>query len=237
MEQQATENNWVGAEGSILSASGDTGRPVPPRASWWFHWPAQFISYVFHPLFIPSYVTAFLLYVYPEFFSGYDPTQRIRILLSIFINLSFFPAFVVLISKLLGFVRSIHLRTQKERIIPYAAALIFYFWAWYVLTNQPDKPEIFVQFIQGAFFGVCGAWLGNIVAKVSMHTIGVGGMATFFLLLSFQGDPGLGLYLFLAVMIAGITGTARMLVSDHTRFEIYFGYLLGILSQLIAAVI
>ncbi|HEY8388359.1 MAG TPA: hypothetical protein VIK74_07130 [Parasegetibacter sp.] len=196
---------------------------------------ANLLSYVFHPLFIPLYVTAFVLYVYPYYFSGFDSRAHFRILVTVFINLCFFPALVVFLLWRLKFSKNIFLKTQRDRIIPYAASLIFYFWAWQVFKNQTDIPAIFVQFIFGAFLSICGAWMANIFVKISMHTTALGGMAAFLLFLAFADSGAMGAYLAIAIFIAGLVGTARLLVSDHTYFEIYTGYTVGILCQVAAA--
>lgn len=198
-------------------------------------WPAQLISYVFHPLFIPVYVTSFIVFKYPYLFSGLGNKEQIRIIISIFINLSFFPALVVFLLWRLKFSSSIMLRTQKERIIPYVACLTFYFWAWYVLKSQPEIPRVLVQFVFGSFLAVCVAWMANIFVKISMHTIAAGGMAAFMLLIAFNGDMAMGVYLSVAILIAGLVATSRLLVSDHSYFEIYTGLIGGILSQVVAA--
>src|ERR1700753_2670709 len=108
-------------------------QPAPVRAA------AHIISFVFHPLFIPAYVTAFLLFVDPYAFAGVSMKFKIFRLISVFFNTGFIPGFAVFLMWRLRLIQSVVLRTQKERIIPYAAAMIFYFWAWYVFHNQHDN--------------------------------------------------------------------------------------------------
>ncbi|MBC7848659.1 MAG: hypothetical protein H7Y31_02930 [Chitinophagaceae bacterium] len=195
---------------------------------------AQIVSYVFHPLFITTYVTAFLLYIHPYVFAGFDPSLKLFRLFSILLNTTFIPGFAVFLMWRLRLIDSMHLKTTRERIIPYAAAIIFYFWAWLVFKRLPDSPAIFVQFLQGSFFGVCGAWIININSKVSMHTTAMGGLVTFFIIFSMTDDDASGLYLSLAILIAGLVASARLIVSDHTRFQIVQGVIVGALAQLVA---
>jgi len=195
---------------------------------------AHFFSYVFHPLFIPAYVTAFLVFVDPYAFAGVTFKYKLFRLISIFFNTALIPGFAVFLMWRLKLIQSMQLRTQKERIIPYAAAMIFYFWAWYVFHNQKDNPQAFVDFLLGSFLGICAAWFLNIIAKVSMHAIGVGGLAFFFLLQAFGQQDVTGVYFSLAILIAGVVCTSRLLVSDHTQREIYMGLVAGALCQLLA---
>lgn len=203
--------------------------PAPVKAL------AHFFSYVFHPLFIPAYVTAFLVFVDPYTFAGLNDKYRLFRLISVFFNTALIPGFAVFLMWRLKLIQSMQLRTQKERIIPYAAAMIFYFWAWYVFHRQKDNPQPFVDFLLGSFLGVCAAWFLNIVNKVSMHAIGVGGLAMFFLLHAFGQQDVTGIYFSFAVIIAGVVCTSRLIVSDHSQAEIYLGLIAGALCQVIAA--
>lgn len=136
----------------------------------------------------------------------------------------------------LKFIQSMFLRTQRERIIPYAAAMVFYFWAWYVSRSLQDSEELFTGFLFGSFLTVIAAWLANIYFKVSMHAMAIGGMIFFIMRVSFGDDGTSGLYPSLALLIGGIVCTSRMIVSDHKPVEIYSGLLLGVLCQVLAIV-
>jgi len=198
---------------------------------------ARFFSWIFHPLFIPLYVTIFLSYIHPYAFVALSEKGKIFKLIFVFVNTALFPGAAVFLMWRLKFIQSMFLRTQRERIIPYAAAMVFYFWAWYVSRSLQDSQEIFTGFLFGSFLTVIAAWLANIYFKVSMHAMAIGGMALFILRVSFSDDGTSGLFPSIALLIAGIVCTARMIVSDHHPFEIYSGILLGILSQLISIVI
>lgn len=198
---------------------------------------AHLFSYVFHPLFIPIAVTAFLLYMHPMMFAGFSGKRKFFILASVFFNTGLLPAFSVFLMWRLKFVQSIFLSTSKERIIPYSAAIIFYFWVWYVFHSQPETPIPFVQFLLGSFLAVCSAWMLNIRLKVSMHATAVGGMVMFFLLQILTQQETTGQYLALALLIAGVVCTSRFIVSDHTEGEIYLGLFAGFACQVIAYLI
>ena len=195
---------------------------------------AHIVSYVFHPLFITAYVAAYLLYIHPYLFAGFNSSLKLFRLLTVVLSTVVIPGFSVFLMWRLKLIKSMHLNTTKERIIPYTAAMIFYFWPWLVFKQLHGTPPIFIDFIQGSFFGVCGAWLMNINSKVSMHTTAMGGMVTFFLLFSFSDDNASGLYLSFSILIAGMVSTARLIVSDHTRFQIVRGLIVGALAQLVA---
>jgi hypothetical protein len=138
----------------------------------------------------------------------------------------------VLLAKGLGFIKSVQLKDQKDRIIPYIATLTWYFWAWMAIRSWTDSPPALVAMIFGAFLSVSVALVLNSFLKISMHAIGIGGLLMFMLLMSFEGAQGVGLPLTLSILIAGMVYTARMMVSDHSDRELSLGFIVGMLCQL-----
>lgn len=192
------------------------------------------ISYLFHPLFIPLYVSAYLIYIHPYSFAVFDAKQKALRLVSIFVISAFFPAITVFLLWRLGFAQSIFLRTQKERIIPYVSSIIYFFWAFYVSKNLQGTPEIMTSFFLGIFLAASMAVMANNYYKISMHALAIGGAAMFMVLVGFFTHESVGLPIAVATIVAGIVCTARFLVSDHTPHEIYSGLTIGALCQLVA---
>ena len=87
---------------------------------------AKIISYIFHPLFIPTYVFWFLISVFPYEFPGIEVYQLKLRVFSVFWMTAFFPAISVFLLWRLKFVDSIFLKTQKERIIPFFITMFFF---------------------------------------------------------------------------------------------------------------
>jgi hypothetical protein len=195
---------------------------------------AHLISYLFHPQFITTYVMGFLLFVHPAAFTGMDQKLKVLRFLHVLIFNALFPTFTVFLLWRLKFIQSMHLRTVKERIIPYIIAMIFYWWTWNVFKNLGDMPPAVVNFSLGAFLALCGAWMCNIYFKISMHATATGGALMFFFLYSFVDNYASGLYLSVALLITGLVCTARLVNRDHTAFEIYIGLFVGMLAQWVA---
>mgnify|MGYP003329465820 CR=1 FL=1 len=209
----------------------ETSFSLPVRAL------AGFISYVFHPLFLPLYVILFLLFVHPDAFTGFSPAARWQIFFIVFINIVLFPLLSVLLLKALGFIDSIFLRERKDRIIPYIACGIFFFWAYNVFKQQPQYPLLWVSFLLGLFLSSSAALIANIYFKVSMHAIGVGGVAGFFLMLTNSNQMPMPWPLALSILIAGFVCTSRLLLKAHRPFDIYGGLVIGFVLQFAAFII
>jgi hypothetical protein len=198
---------------------------------------ANFFSYLFHPIFIPLYITWMLAFIHPDYFVGFSTIGKYKILLLVAINAFAFPLITVLLLKGLGFINSIFLKTQKDRIIPYIASMTFFFWTQYVLREQNFVPRILVAFMFGVFISSSAALIANIYHKISMHAIGMGGMLGLFLVVMQQNTMLMTGPLTFALLITGIVCTSRMIVSDHQPKEIYAGLVVGLLCQFIGAAI
>ncbi|MGG9970705.1 hypothetical protein ACQ33O_02830 [Ferruginibacter sp. SUN002] len=198
---------------------------------------AHFFSYIFHPLFIPLYIYWFLAYVHPTYFSGFSDMLKTRVGFSLLLNAVLFPAITVLLLKGLGFIESIFLRTQKDRIIPYIASMTYFFWTQYMLREQNFVPRILVAFMFGAFIASAMALIANIYYKISMHAIGVGGAIGLCLVIMQQNTMMITFPLSIALLVAGIVCTSRLIISDHSQKEIYTGLFVGLICQFIGAAI
>ncbi len=196
---------------------------------------AKIISYIFHPVFIPVYVAWFLIYIQPLLFSGFSPWKKMTTMIQFLVMYAFFPLITTLLLKGLGFISSIHLKTQRDRVIPYVACMIYYFWVWWVLHNQVDYSSAIVMFSLAIFIASIGGLMANIYMKVSMHAIAVGVMVTFIILLGFYLQKDFGIYISIALLITGLVCTARLIASDHSQKEIYWGLVIGMASQIVAS--
>jgi hypothetical protein len=202
---------------------------------------AKIISYIFHPVFVPVMVVWFLAYVHPNLYAGFNPWLKdTAVMGAAFVAFTIFPVVTILLLKGLKFIDSIYLHTQKERVIPFIACMIWYFWISYVwfsfgkTKSAVDMPHEAVQFAMATFTSTIIGLMVNIKMKVSLHTISMGIVVTFITLLAFAQDLNFGVYLSVALLVAGMVCTARLIVSDHTAQEVYGGLVVGVVSMLAA---
>ena len=201
---------------------------------------AKIISWVFHPVFIPVYVVWFLIFVHPYLFTGFDPWLKTTSMMMAFLTFTFFPIVTVLLLKGLKFIDTIYLNTQKDRVIPIMACMIWYFWLWYVwrnfgkTNNAIEVPLEAIQFALAAFISTIISLMVNIKMKVSLHAISAGVMLTLFIIMAFSQELNFGIWLSIALVITGLVCTARFITSDHTAGEVYGGLVVGSASMIIA---
>ena len=63
-------------------------------------------------------------------------------------------------------------------------------------------------------------------SRVSLHTIGWGGMTALVSYLSYL-QPGMSGLLAASVLLSGLAATARLKLNEHTSWQIYIGFVLG----------
>ena len=198
---------------------------------------ARLVSYLFHPLLVGVYMAAYMIFINPVYYNYVDPREKILSLATVFNNNFVFPVVVVLLLKGLGFIKSIYLETAKERIVPYMASIIFFFWTWYVFYNKPDAPQTMKDMLQGIFYASIIAMTANIYFKISMHAIGMGGLIGMMTMVLFEGMMLSPLPFVIAVLLTGLVMSSRLIASDHQRGDIAAGFLAGLISQILAATI
>ncbi len=207
------------------------------RVSPFLKWPAVLLSYLFHPIFIPLYASLFLVYVHPAYFSGFSDANKFRTILIVAQNAVFYPLFCVALLKGVGFIDSIYLRTQKDRIIPYIASGIFFFWTFLLFKQQISYPRIMSSFFLGVFLSSSAALLANIYFKISLHAIALGGWLGLFLVVARSNTMLMTWPLASVILVCGILCTARLGLGHHTGKDVYAGLFLGLLMQFVSAYI
>lgn len=225
-------SNLIITRDSGLQPAGQYNNITPQPA--WLRAIANVLSYIFHPVFVPVYVVYFLMYVYPFLFVGYEERSKFMMLSHAALMYTFFPLVTVLLLRALNFIGSIKLKSQRDRIIPYIASGIWYFWVWNVWRNQEAFPHEMVVFAFAVFIASSIGFIFNIYMKVSMHAIALSTAVCFLCSLGLLYPVGLGIYLSIALFITGLVCTSRLILGDHSLKQIYWGLFIGIMAIAIA---
>ncbi|HEY6160092.1 MAG TPA: hypothetical protein VI112_02685 [Bacteroidia bacterium] len=188
---------------------------------------SKIISYLFHPLLMPTY--GLLLYFWVDSSAAYFMKADLRwILIGMTFSFTFFlPLLNTLILLRARYIQSIHMHTRQERRVPLLVTALFYM-AEYWLLHDRDVPQTLKLFILCATIAIVCTVVINLFWKISAHMVGIGGVcgAMFVLcyLLQFQGGALLMAGL---LLLAGIIGSARLQLGEHHPLEVFAGFLLG----------
>lgn len=198
---------------------------------------AEIISFICHPIFMPLFMSYVIYKLYPASFAGISQKMIGQWFLNIGINALFFPVIGIVLLKALGFISSFKMKTARERTIPLMLTMIFYFWISHVFNSIPEHVPLALKvLLLGNFWGIVLIFLINIFTKISMHTAAAGGVIGIIMVMMMISPVSMLVPFFTALIIAGIIGTARMILGAHQRGDIWLGYIIGILVQLAAYV-
>ena len=120
---------------------------------------------------------------------------------------------------------------QSERNWPLLQTAVVYAFAFYTLKTK-SVPVFIPLFILGAIGSMVHAMVINLRWKISLHMIGIGGFCgglSALFILTQEGNP---IYLAVAFVLAGILGTARLLLNAHNALQILAGFALGFAIEL-----
>ncbi|MCB0659933.1 MAG: hypothetical protein KDC04_03295 [Saprospiraceae bacterium] len=206
------------------------------------------VSFVFHPLWIITYLTLFLVSFDPYIFGFSNPKAKGLLLISVITITAMFPAIAIGLMKALGLISSFQMKDVKERIAPLVTTGLFYIWLYVNIKNNDLVPTPMTLFVLGSTISIFTALIINIFSKVSLHAIAAGGMvmAIIMILLKYcYYDLVLQVFgcqwivdqrgiIYFVILLAGIIGTARLGLGAHKSEDVFGGYIVGILSQMLA---
>lgn len=212
---------------------------------------AQFLSLLFHPLLVVTYMLVLLLLVNPYLFgvSNIGEQNSKLLIIQVFLSTFFIPGFAVAMLRFTGLIKSLDMKVRQERIGPFIITGIFYLWMFKNFQNNAQIPTAYATFMLGATISLFIAFFINIFSKISLHAVGMGGLLgmvvitmllfsydSFIINSSFIGvmEVNMSTILFLTIILAGAVGSSRLVLDAHEPMDLYGGYLVGFAAQFIA---
>ncbi len=194
---------------------------------------AKVLSYVLHPVFMPTYIILVLNKVapLPFFYLFFTPKLFLMLVALVFFYTALIPSMFVYLVFRMGFVSDIKLtvRSQRPRILFLISGI--YFALAYFLYSYGGG-----YFPTSVIIGVCalnvfGLFLLSIGDKVSLHTAALGGAVGIFMGLATRtGDPMVTNTVYCSMVLLGIVGSSRLFLGAHNFKQVAIGALWGIFS-------
>lgn len=191
----------------------------------------KLISYVLHPLLFSFMGTFLYLYLTPKHILK---QQEYIILLIVFISTYIIPVLMLYLLKRIKMINDYHLRSIDERKFP----VLFFIMLSFLIGRAMLETQI-ADLLAFSFFGVAFALsftylLFNIKVKTSLHTLGIGGIIGFVMVMSYEYQLNFNSLLSVLFIVAGGIAVSRLALNAHRPKEVYLGFLIGIVSQLIS---
>ena len=203
---------------------------------------AHVVSVVAHPLFAPTYILLLLLAVNPYLFGVNAVAERLPFIALVFGSSALVPGLVVLMMRGLEMIPSLRLPDREDRIIPLIAVGMLYLALFAFCRKAPDVPVAYTALVLGCVAGLFGAFFLNLFTKISLHAVGMGGIAAavvvilelfaydrFVIALPGGTEVRIGVVAVLVIVIAlaGLVGTARLVLGAHRLTDVLGGYAVG----------
>ena len=142
--------------------------------------------------------------------------------------------FTILIPTLLiHFYRNYHgwtlieLGKKERRVVPYLLSIVSYFVCYYVM-HRFNIPHFMSNILMAALIIQILCALINVWWKISTHTAAIGGvMGALQAFAVIFGFNPIG-WLCLVLILAGMVGTSRMILRQHSLRQVCYGFLLGL---------
>jgi hypothetical protein len=190
---------------------------------------SKLISFAFHPVLMPTYALLLLFQFTPLFSEFMSNEQKTQILKLTFIFTFLLPFFSVIILKKLKVVSSYYMENQEERRWPLLFALGWYYLL-FLLFETLHIHFVVVYLLVGAMLILLISAIVSNFWKISLHMLGIGGVTGAFFAIHylFGGDIGLIITL---LFCAGLVGFARVKEIAHNLKQVYFGFLIGAITE------
>lgn len=210
---------------------------------------ANLFSILFHPLFIIIYVLGLFLIINPYLFPYRNGREFGAIFLVVFFTAVLIPMVAILLLYGTGFIRSLKMEENTERIGPLMVAAVSYLWLFLNIRTHNAIPVPFSAFVLGALISICIAFFINNFHKISLHSIGMGGLfialchvivinGRAYSICQLPFNLTLTVHnvflIALLIVISGVVVTSRLYLNAHNIRDVAGGLLVGIAGQIIA---
>ena len=125
-------------------------------------------------------------------------------------------------------IKSIHMETTRERIIPLAMNSIFFYLGFYLL-NRLQVPDLIKMYVLASFSVVVVTLLVSLKWKISIHMVGIGGLTGAIISISWHLGVDMKAIWMGLILCGGLIGFARQELNKHTPAQVYSGFFTGLI--------
>lgn len=185
---------------------------------------ARIISMIFTPFYLPL-VSLVALFIF-SYMSRLPLFYQLKVVTLVYLFTVFLPSILIhLYRKYQGWT-TFQMGRKERRMVPYIIAIMCYFTCYYLMTVM-RIPQFMANIVVTALAIQVVCAIVNIWWKICIHMAGIGGMAGALLAISlvFQFNPLW--WLSVIILVAGLIGTARMILRQHSLRQIVGGFVVG----------
>lgn len=130
----------------------------------------------------------------------------------------------------------LELGSKERRMVPYIISILCYLCCYYIM-DITHVPHFMGSILIAALVIQIVCAMVNLKIKVSTHTAAIGGvagaLAAFAMI--FRFNPVW--WLCVVILLAGVVGTSRMVLRQHSLHQVVLGFLLGIICAFVTVLL
>ena len=188
---------------------------------------ARVMSVLFTPFYLPLLGLAVLFFL--SYLSLMPTGYKIFVLSMVYLFTILLPTMLIHLYRHYQGWSPIELGIKERRMVPYTISILCYFVCLYLMEIF-HIPHFMGSILMAALFLQVLCAIINVWWKISTHTAAIGGVAG--ALIAFSG-----IFLFnptwwfcVVMLVAGMVGTSRMILRQHTLSQVLGGFGVGLLT-------
>ncbi|MCK5066832.1 MAG: hypothetical protein KAR16_05315 [Bacteroidales bacterium] len=196
---------------------------------------APIISYLFHPLIMPS-LGLLLLLNSGTYLSLLDPAAKRAIIFVMALGTLVFPLMMLPILYYRNLVSSYKDATREERLVPQVIILVLYIIT-FIYFNRLPLSRVIHAYVLSVAVVLLLVILLNLRYKICVQSAALGGLTGLIIALIFLYETPLQGVLMLSILAGGLSGSSRLAMGINRWWEVLTGYMLGFCVVLVTILI
>ena len=192
---------------------------------------SKLISLILHPIFMPLLALYLSLTIFPELEIIIGHNLKL-IYFIIIISTIVLPLISIIILIKLGRISSLEMVHHKERVLPLFNMTIWMLFGFFFLQNILLYTPLLIAEFLGAIIIISLATVLSNFWKISLHMLGIGGILGVFIAIHIL-HQNTNTLIIIFVLLSGILAYSRLNEKAHNKSQVYIGFLIGLLTELI----
>lgn len=195
---------------------------------------AKVLSVLFTPFYLPI-LGLLILFIF-SYLSLLPLTYKLFLLLMFYLFTVFLPTALIRFYRRYQGWTLIELGSRERRAIPYVISIFSYLLCYYIMAAT-HVPHFMWSILIAALVIQVACAIINLFIKISTHTAAIGGVTGALLAFSviFSFNPVW--WLCIVLLLAGMVGTSRMILRQHSLRQVVLGYLAGVACSFVSVLL
>ena len=192
---------------------------------------ARVVSLVFTPFYLPLVGLISLFFL--SYLRQYPLSYKLFVLAVVYFFTVLLPTLLIHFYRRYQGWTLFELGRKERRMVPYVISILCYFTCIYVMERL-HMPHFMGSIVVAALTLQIVCALINVWWKISTHTAAIGGMGGALFAFAEYLDFNPVWWLCLIFVIAGMVGTSRMILRQHSLGQVVGGFWVGFLCAALA---